>query len=157
MYKILFTCAIFLCLASCNNTKQVQNTGKTQTFGAKISDKNAMPVTALVAKLNDVSSLSDLTVVGEIESCCAKKGCWMKLKNGDAEPIRVTFKDYAFFVPLNSAGRTATIKGTAFVKEISVADLRHYAEDAGKSADEIAAITEAKKEITFEAEGVILK
>jgi hypothetical protein len=35
--------------------------------------------------------------------------------------------------------------------------LRHYAEDGGKTADEIAAITEPEIELVFEASGVRLK
>jgi hypothetical protein len=34
--------------------------------------------------------------------------------------------------------------------------LRHYAEDAGKSKAEIAAITEPKREVSFEASGVLI-
>ena len=41
--------------------------------------------------------------------------------------------------------------------KVSVADLKHYAEDAGKSEDEIAKITEPKIEYAFEANGVLIK
>ena len=34
--------------------------------------------------------------------------------------------------------------------------LKHYAEDAGKSKEEIAAITEPKKEITMQAKGILV-
>ena len=40
---------------------------------------------------------------------------------------------------------------------MSVADLKHYAEDAGKSPEEIAKITEPSIEFAFEANGVLLK
>ena len=56
-----------------------------------------------------------------------------------------------------------SLKGTpsrvakAFVTEISVNELKHYAEDAGKSEEEIAEITEAEKTFAFEADGVLLK
>jgi hypothetical protein len=35
--------------------------------------------------------------------------------------------------------------------------LKHYAEDAGKSADEIALITEPSYDVNFIADGVIIK
>jgi hypothetical protein len=38
-----------------------------------------------------------------------------------------------------------------------VETLRHYAEDEGKSKEEIAAITEPVTEYTFEAVGVIIR
>jgi hypothetical protein len=44
------------------------------------------------------------------------------------------------------------------VKEmVSVEDLRHLAEDAGKSEAEIEAITHPREELTFVAEGVIIQ
>ena len=38
-----------------------------------------------------------------------------------------------------------------------IADLKEYAKDDGKGESEIAAITAPKKELVFEASGVILK
>jgi hypothetical protein len=49
------------------------------------------------------------------------------------------------------------LNGKAFVKITTVAELQHYAEDAGKSKEEVAKITSAKKEFAFEADGVLLK
>jgi hypothetical protein len=48
-------------------------------------------------------------------------------------------------------------EGEAKVKTTSVAELRHYAEDAKKSKTEIMKITEPKRELTFVADGVIVK
>ena len=44
-----------------------------------------------------------------------------------------------------------------FLKETGVAELQHYATDAGKSEDEIAKITAPKKEFFIEASGVLMK
>ena len=41
-------------------------------------------------------------------------------------------------------------------KETSVEQLKHYAEDANKTKEEIAAIKEPKKEIIVEAKGVLV-
>ena len=80
----------------------------------------------------------------------------MKLDLGNDQEIRVTFKDYGFFMPLNAEG-DVIINGKAFITETSVEDLRHYAEDAGKSKEEIDAITETERTFAFEADGVLLK
>ena len=69
----------------------------------------------------------------------------------------VKFKDYGFFMPKNIAGKEVIIDGKAYVSELSVEEQRHYAEDAGKSEEEIAAITEPKRTYSFEANGVLLK
>jgi hypothetical protein len=49
------------------------------------------------------------------------------------------------------------MKGYATVDTVDVEMLRHFAEDAGKSQDEIDAITEPEYELTFEATGVLIK
>ena len=68
----------------------------------------------------------------------------------------VKFKYYAFFMPKDIAGRKVVIQGMAY-REVTPADeLRHYAEDAGKSAAEIALITKPKEELKFMASGVVL-
>jgi len=114
----------------------------------------------------DVSKLPDLMkgktsgefkLSGTIQECCQKKGCWMKLDMGNGQMLRVSFKDYAFFVPLESAGSKIVMQGVATYETTSVEALRHYAEDAGKNKDEIAAITNPKVELVFEASGVRLR
>ena len=67
----------------------------------------------------------------------------------------VRFKDYSFFVPLESSGE-AIINGIAFNSYTSVEDLRHYAEDSGASFNDIETITEPKVTYNFIAEGVLL-
>jgi hypothetical protein len=68
----------------------------------------------------------------------------------------VQFKDYGFFVPKDIAGRQVVIEGYAYRAVTPIEDLKHYAEDAGKSQEEIDAITEPKEELKFLASGVIL-
>ena len=48
------------------------------------------------------------------------------------------------------------LDGEAQLKETSVKQLQHYAKDAGKSKEEIAKITEPKKEVIFVAKGVLV-
>ena len=70
--------------------------------------------------------------------------------------MMVRFKDYGFFVPKDIAGRKVIITGKAYREVTPIEELRHYAEDAGKSKEEIAAITESKEELKFLATGVVL-
>ena len=81
----------------------------------------------------------------------------MKLALDQETETMVRFKDYGFFMPLDSKDREVIVEGKAFVTEVSVDDLRHYAEDAGKSTEEIAKIITQKKEFAFEANGVLIK
>ena len=73
-----------------------------------------------------------------------------------ANEAMVKFKDYGFFMPKNIADKEVIVNGKAFVSEVSIEEQRHYAEDAGKSEDEIAKIIEVKKTLSLEADGVLL-
>ena len=79
----------------------------------------------------------------------------MTLSIDNDSEMMIRFKDYGFFVPLDASGEVL-IHGKAFISETSVDDLRHYAEDAGASDDEIAAITTPKTSYNFEADGVLI-
>ncbi|HEY4797831.1 MAG TPA: DUF4920 domain-containing protein, partial [Bacteroidia bacterium] len=98
-----------------------------------------------------------LKVEGKISAVCQKKGCWMELDLGNNQTMRVAFKDYKFFVPKDASGKTAIVDGMAHNDTLSIEDQKHYAEDAGKSKEEIAQITKPQPEISFEARGVIIK
>ena len=79
----------------------------------------------------------------------------MKVNLGEKESM-VRFKDYGFFVPKDISGQQAIIEGIAFIEEVSVNALKHYAEDDGKSAKEIAMITKSKKTLSIVSTGVLL-
>jgi hypothetical protein len=66
---------------------------------------------------------------GTVRKACERKGCWMELATaGDAKGpgVRVTFKDYGFFVPLDSAGSQARVEGVLQVAELSDSRAQHY-------------------------------
>ena len=97
----------------------------------------------------------NMVIKGIIKEVCSKKGCWMRLPLSGEEDLMVRFKDYGFFVPTDASGEVI-IKGQAFKTQTSVADLRHYAQDAAATEAEIAAITEPKNTHSFIAEGVLI-
>ena len=130
------------------------------SYGDKISDKDYLSSADAYAKYQTLKAGDTISLkfASSIEEVCSKKGCWMKLPAGETkETIMVRFKDYGFFMPLDSNGKEVIVEGKAFVKEVSVDELKHYAEDAGKSAEEIAKITAPKMELAFEANGVLMK
>lgn len=124
--------------------------------GKKITEKGTIPATQLTTKMGDKDKIP-AKVEGTVESVCQMKGCWMKVKTGDGQTMRVTFKDYGFFVPKDIVGKTVVVEGTAETTTTPVDELRHYAQDAGKSKEEIEKITEPEKALTFVADGVIVK
>lgn len=129
-----------------------------ESYGEKITDQDLTTLTSLKEKYASLSKGDSVQVTfkAPIESVCKSKGCWMRLTVGEEEEIYVKFKDYGFFVPTDASGE-AIVKGKAFVEETSVVEQQHLALDAGMSADDIAAITEPKRELKLLAEGVLLK
>lgn len=128
------------------------------TFGAKIDENGAISMDSLLAMVAaGQTDISGVKVSGKVNEVCQAKGCWMNMDKGDGSGMRVTFKDYGFFVPKDCGGKTAIVLGHAYMDTTAVEDLRHYAEDEGQSKEQIAKITEPKVELAFEAEGVIIK
>ncbi|MDG2146720.1 MAG: DUF4920 domain-containing protein [Flavobacteriaceae bacterium] len=105
----------------------------------------------------DLINLQDnIQIKGEIKSTCKMKGCWMELDVAE-KTIFVRFKDYGFFVPKEGAeGKLAVVNGKLSIDTLSVAQLKHYAEDAGKSKEEISLIDKEEITMSFLAEGVII-
>ncbi|KUG07688.1 DUF4920 domain-containing protein [Solirubrum puertoriconensis] len=126
------------------------------TYGAKVSEAGAQPMSALSGVLGSKDSVQ-VKLVGQITDVCQAKGCWMKMETADGKEMRVRFKDYAFFVPKDVKGKTAVVEGWVHREVVPVADLQHYAKDAGKSDKEVAAITKDEQQVNFEADGVLIK
>ncbi|SER13399.1 DUF4920 domain-containing protein [Pedobacter rhizosphaerae] len=128
---------------------------KGQQFGEGVKAGNVKPAAKMESAMGDQQSV-DMKIEGKVVDVCQKKGCWMTLEMPNGEPMRVTFKDYAFFMPKDIAGKRVVLDGIAKRQTISVETLRHYAEDAKKSPEEVAKITDPKKELAFEAKGVVI-
>lgn len=125
-------------------------------YGDVVKESDVVSTAILVQKV-EASGTFIGKVSGKINEVCTNKGCWFAMELPNGSSMRVTFKDYGFFIPTNSQGFPITIEGVATLSETDVETLRHYAEDQGKSKEEVAAITSPKKEITFEASGVLIK
>ena len=156
---VLFSCGNGKNAATNNADSTQHETADTTAmffYGEKITPDSAIAITELAALMGEKTELN-CKISGEIEAVCQKKGCWMDIKNPSGESVRITFKDYGFFMPKDASGKKAIMLGVAKVEETSVADLQEYAKDAGKSEAEVKAITAPEKELVFEASGVILQ
>ena len=122
---------------------------QTKFYGEKFNLKN-------VDNLLELSS-TKVKVKGEIISTCPMKGCWMNMLVSN-DTVLVRFKDYGFFVPKQGVeGSSAIINGFLSIDTLSVAQLRHYAEDAGKKTEEIMKIKKPKITLSFLADGVAIQ
>lgn len=126
------------------------------TFGTKITDEGAIKVDQLPALLaNGGNATGDVKVIGKVVEVCKAEGCWIKMETATG-PMMIKMKDHAFLVPLSLNGKMIVVQGSASMKEISVETLKHYAEDAGKSKEEIAAIKKPKTEMVMQAKGILV-
>ena len=164
MRNYLTLLLIGLLLFSCKNEDKKETETETKqevsyaSFGKEIVADDAVTASSMAKHYKTMKAGDSINskMIGKVNEVCQAKGCWMKVDLEDGNQVMVKFKDYGFFMPKNIAGEQVILNGKAFVSEVPVEELRHYAEDAGKSAEEIAAITESKKTYSFEADGVLL-
>ena len=127
-------------------------------YGDPIASGNRLLTTKsfmMVAEEPAAFDGNNILITGTIDEVCPKKGCWMILKSGD-ESMRVSFRDYGFFVPLDAAGKNVVIDGTFQIETVPADEARHYLEDAGKM-EEAAAITGPVESMTFVADSVLIQ
>ena len=161
------TSALFLLLipafVACNSAN-TENTSEAATpeestlhyYGDTITGEGAIDPSEFLALMDGKDSLN-VKIEAKIKEVCKKKGCWMKMDIAGNESF-VRFKDYGFFVPLEGVdGKMAVMEGVAFTDTLSVDFLKHLAEDAGRSEEEIAAIDAPEIGVNFEAFGVIIR
>ena len=147
---ILFTfCTLFA-------TAQIKPAAQGVVYGAKTTNADGAVEVAIMNEQLLTNPEFKGKIKAKVLSVCEKKGCWMTIAKPGGEDIMVRFKDYGFFMPLNIVGKEVVLDGVAKATVTSVDMLKHYAEDAHKSKEEIEKITEPKNEIEFTAKGVVV-
>lgn len=157
MKKLITICICLLTFVGVSSAQQNITPAKAGvTYGKSIDKKNAVNIKSLESSLTKNNTYNG-KIEGEVIAVCKKKGCFLTLKReGTGEPIMVRFTDYGYFVPQDLVGKTVVVEGKAKVKETTVEWLKHYAEDEGKSKEEIAKIKEPKRDISIVADGVLV-
>lgn len=148
-------CFLFTALIAFSSVNAQPPAGKAivgDQYGAPFTEGN----TTDLKKLGTLYSGAELTgyFEGKAMEVCPKKGCWIKLKLDNGEEAFVKMEDYGFFVPLALEGKRIRIKGDLVKKITTIKELRHYAEDAQQSTEEINKITQPKKELRITASSI---
>lgn len=133
-------------LSGCNNSQS-----EWQSFGAPISPDGRCSTQQMLENAGRMDSVA-VKFEGEIAEVCQMKGCWMTLQSDNGQSIRVTFKDYGFFVPKDASGKKVVIEGIAAIRDLDEATARHYAEDAGQEFDANSNLAE----VSVVASGVLI-
>jgi len=145
-----------LLASSCDRGQPAKPKVTVAVFGQPLSAAPAVPLSQVLANPDSYAG-KELTVDGRVRAACTRKGCWMELAptSENAGPgCRVTFKDYGFFVPTNSAGSTARVQGTLEVRSVDAAQVAHLESEGGKFAGKSA--DGSAKELRLVATGVEL-
>jgi hypothetical protein len=105
-------------------------------YGAAISGGESVKLSTL---LEEPQKYTDKSVIieAEVRRACSRKGCWMELAESSdtsAPGCRVTFKDYGFFVPLDSAGAHARVQGSVAVETVAASYVKHLEEEGARFA-----------------------
>jgi hypothetical protein len=103
-----------------------------ETFGAVLAqDVKTISLGELVANAADHLD-APVAVRTRIAKVCQKKGCFFVATEG-AVSARVTFKDYGFFIPTDSGGKTVELVGSFDRRALKAKDAAHYAKDLGEA------------------------
>lgn len=156
--------ALVVSLQSCGSNEATEETTETveeaapefTAYGDEFDASTPISIADFTTSMQEKESMEGLVIEANISEVCQEEGCWMRVKNEGGDDIFVTFNDHQFVIPKDLMNNRVIIYGTGMKKTVSVADLQHYAADAGATAKEIAAITEPKDEIQINATGLLV-
>ena len=143
------------CHSSGSKTNEITSDTQWHTYGKVVEFSETQNIA--IASLS--GSEKQVWITGEITEVCSHQGCWIRIKDpidsagGD---LFIRTRDHAFLVPRNSHGHAVRVYGDAEISELSVDELRHYAEEAGKCEADIAKITQPSRTVTFWADTIVI-
>lgn len=102
----------------------------TAHFGEAFTLTDSVPVDDVMTRPDEFNGKT-VRVAANITKVCKKKGCWFVMAGDKADGayIRVTMKDYGFFVPVDADGRKAVVEGVFKKVDVPEAARKHLAED----------------------------
>lgn len=151
--KYLFSLLLAVSATILVNAQEAESAKPGVVYG-KFSEAGVTPISVNDLEKKMTDNKYDGKIQGKVVEVCQAMGCWAKLKKEDGTTIMIKVKDHEFAMPLDIVGKTVVVEGKAELKETSVAMLKHYAEDAGKSKEEVDKIKDPKKEVIIAVKGV---
>ncbi len=99
----------------------------------------------------------EILLSAKINAVCQKMGCWVKLEGNTpgGQHIRVSFTDHDnMTAPKDCVGKTGIVQGVFSIKELSVAEAQHFADDEAEAGAEKKTIAAPQKEFGILASGL---
>jgi hypothetical protein len=115
-------------------SEPVTQDAQSETFGVKLD--HSLPKLSLASLVTDSASYlaKPFQIEARIAKVCQKKGCFF-IAEQDQHILRVSFRDYGFFIPTDSSGKTVTLAGELVQKDISPEQAVHFKADLKSETD----------------------
>lgn len=111
-------------------SEPTEQTADAEIFGAPLDESvAAVPLEQIASNGGDYVG-QPVRVIARVAEVCQKKGCFFIAQEGSSV-VRISFKDYGFFVPTDISGKTVTFVGEVVAREVTTEEADHYAEDLG--------------------------
>ncbi|MEM1433774.1 MAG: DUF4920 domain-containing protein [Pseudomonadota bacterium] len=109
-------------------SEPVEATATSETFGAPIPAQGEVYRLGTVLSNPAAHLERDLKIRTRVAKVCQKKGCFFIAQEG-ARTVRVSFRDYSFFIPTDSGDKTVLLAGRLLEKHRSAAEAQHLRDD----------------------------
>jgi len=117
-------------------SEPVAQTADSESFGASLD--MTVPAVSLAEIVADGAGFvgQSVRVEARVAEVCQKKGCFFFAQEGSSV-VRISFKDYGFFVPTDISGKRVTFVGEVVAREMTVDEAAHFAEDLGTATSPV--------------------
>lgn len=114
----------------------VTQDAQSETFGVKLD--NSLPKLSMQDLVTDSPSYlaKPFQVEARIAKVCQKKGCFF-IAQQQQHILRVSFRDYSFFIPTDSSGKTVILAGELIQRQMSPKQAAHFKADLNSETDMI--------------------
>ena len=134
MKRIFLFCLFIAMSSSClaeviRLSEPVEQDEFSETFGQPLTA--GLPVVNLVSLLTNPEKPERFQLTVRISKVCKKKGCFFMAQEGE-HMVRISFRDYGFFVPTDSNGKIVTLAGELVTKELTGKQADHFNQDVGE-------------------------
>jgi len=117
-------------------SQPVLSNATSETFGSPLN--STLPKVTLANLLtNGEQHLGKhIALETRIAKVCQRKGCFFIAQQGK-HSVRISFKDYGFFIPTDSSGKTVTLTGELVKKERNEKQAQHFSKDLNAKANTV--------------------
>lgn len=130
LVALLHVLSVSLSAAPIRLSEPVFKDAEAETFGALLDE--SVPESTLAQLFEEPNKYLEtpFRLNTTIAKVCRKKGCFFIAQDQELV-IRVAFKDYGFFIPTDSHGKSVAIVGQLIEKNMTQMQAEHFESDMG--------------------------